>query len=323
MRRAGGQGPRPGILGAMDTGMLRAIGGAVLVGTIAAGVWLSGKLARDSSARVTDVRGHERDLETARADARAQGDALVPDDAEFARAIVEDSERFGLAPIDLALLRAPHTYVDEVDEMVVLPPGRSWRSKHLAIEAVVDKVTYRQRGATVAANHTIALVENIGERPVAYFLRLASAERGRCEVRGSRMHNAQALRPGDVAEIVVCAGGGAIRIEDVQVLEVSELGHRYLSQVPPSAMNADDVTDAAHRPLDPSSGEPGSGKEIERCRLDPGVSAGPIQTGAATWADVADFFARHDCHRFAFPAGYRRATAPIPRLPAADPAPAP
>jgi hypothetical protein len=73
-------------------------------------------------------------------------------------------------------------------------------------------------------------------------------------------------------------------------------------------MNADDVTDAAHRPLE----------SLERCRLDPGVSAGPILSGTAGWADVADFFARHDCHRFVFPSGYRRATAPIPRLPASD-----
>jgi hypothetical protein len=293
----------------METATLRAIAGAVLVAALVAGVWLSGKFARDSSARVADLRGHERDLDTARADGLAQSDALLVDDKEYAQAIVEDSERFGLVPIDLALLRAPHAFFDEIDETVELAPGRDWKSKHLAIEAVVDKVTYRQRGASVAANHSIARVTNIADKPVAYFLRLASVERGRCEVRGARMHNAQALRPGEVAEIVVCAGGGAIRIEDAQVLEVSELGHRYLSQVPPSAMDADEVTDGAHHPLE----------ALERCRLDPGASAGPIQTGTAGWADVADFFARHDCHRFVFPSGYRRATAPIPRLPADSP----
>jgi hypothetical protein len=293
----------------VDPSVHRVAGGIALAVVLAVGVWLSGKFARDSDARTAELQGHGRDLDAARADVRAIADALVVDDREFARAIVDDSERFGLVPIDLALLRAPNAYADEVDQAVELAPGRTWQSKHLSISAVVDKVTYRQRGATIAANHSIAVVRNIGEKPVAYFLRLASVDRGRCEVRGSRMHNAQALRPDEIAEVVVCAGGGAIRIEDVQVLEVSELGHRYLSQVPPAAMALDEVTDAAHHPLE----------SVERCRLDPGTSAGPIASGVASWSDVADYFARHDCHRFAFPAGYRRATAPIPRLPAEVP----
>lgn len=293
----------------MDATAQRIGGGIALLVALLLGVWLSGKFARDSAARTAEVQSHGRDLDSARADARAWADVLLVDDREFAQAIVDDSARFGLAPIDLALLRAPNAYADELDAAVELAPGRTWQSKHLSISAVVDKVTYRQRGATIAANHTIAVVRNIGERPVAYFLRLASVERGRCEVRGSRMHNAQALRPNEIAEIVVCAGGGALRIEDVQVLEVSELGHRYLSQVPPGAMGLDDVTDAAHRPIE----------SVERCRLDPGTSAGAMASGIASWADVADYFARHDCHRFAFPPGYRRTTAPIPRLPAEVP----
>ena len=291
----------------MDAVTQRLVAAAALGGALVSGVWLSGKFARDSSARVTDLRSHERDADAAAASRRTGDDAPLVDEADFARGIVDDSERFGLAPIDLSFLRAPHVYVDEIDDTVVLVPGHSWRSKHLEITAAVDKVTYRQRGTSIAANHSIAVVKNVSAKPVAYFLRLASAERGRCEVRGSRMHNAQALRPDEVAEIVVCAGGGPIRIEDAQVLEVSELGHRYLSQVPPAAMNADEVTDAAHNPLE----------SVERCRLDPAAIAGPIQSGAASWADVADFFARHDCHRFGFPLGYRRTTAPIPRLPVA------
>ncbi len=289
--------------------MQRVGGGLALLLALGLGFWLSGKFARDSAARTAEAQGHGRDLDSALADVRAKADSLLVDDREFAQAIVDDSERFGLVPIDLALLRAPNTYADELDVAVELAPGRTWQGKHLSITAVVDKVTYRQRGASIAANHTIAVVRNIGERPVAYFLRLASAERGRCEVRGSRMHNAQALRPDEIAEIVVCAGGGALRIEDVQVLEVSELGHRYLSQVPPGAMGLDEIVDAAHRPLE----------AVERCRLDPATSAGPMASGVASWADVADYFARHDCHRFTFPAGYRRATAPIPRLPAEVP----
>src|SRR5690606_27939378 len=108
---------------------------------------------------------------------------------------------------------------------------KRWRSDHLDIHVTVQKVQYRKQGASISAKHSIAEVENISGSPIAYFLRLRSAEQGNCEIRGTRMHNAMALLPGEKAEIVVCAGGGAVRVEHVEVLEVSELGHRYLSRV--------------------------------------------------------------------------------------------
>jgi hypothetical protein len=283
------------------------IAALVAVGiAIAIGLWCSGQLGRQSDARVEEIRAGEGDVEDARANVAAHRAALTQVDAAFERGLADDATGFGLPVPALATFRAPHVYAIELEDAIVLAPGKSWSSKHLSIEAVIAKVRYQQHGATVSANHTLARIENVAKVPVAYLVRLASADRGRCEVRGARAHNAIALRPGEVAEIVVCAGSGALRVEHVEVLELDELGHRYVSQLPAQAVGADDVTTASHQPRE----------TLEPCRgVDATQLAQWIRDGTTTWGDVIDFFSRHDCHRFSFVTGYRRATAPLPSLP--------
>lgn len=283
------------------------IASLALVGVaVVIGLWCSGQFGRQSAARVDEIRAEEGDATQARANAAARRTELTQVDAEFERGVAAACERFGLPTPALAELRAPHPYAIELEDAIVLPPGKGWSSKHLQISVDVEKVTYQQHGATVSANHSIARIENISKVPVAYLVRLASEERGRCEVRGSRPHNAVSLRPREIAEIVVCAGSGAVRVEHVEVLELDELGHRYVSQLPAQAVGADDVTTASHQPIE----------RVEPCRgVDAAAIAQWIRGGQATWGDVIDFFSRHDCHRFEFVPGYRRATAQLPSLP--------
>jgi len=275
---------------------------AVLVG-----LWLSGKFVRESAARVQETRATERTATVARADVAQQRAALEAPAATFERALEDAAKELELPVPTLAEVSAPHVYALELDIPTVLGTGKSWSSPHLRITAVSEKVTYQQHGASVSASHAIARIENISTTPVAYAARVTSAERGRCEVRGSRMHNATALRPGERADVVVCAGGGSIRLDRVEVLELGELGHRFVSRLPPRALGADEVTANAHRPM----------PQVEACA---GVEAGSIvqmlRDGAAVWADVVDFYARHDCRRYAFVPGYRRASAALPSLPA-------
>jgi hypothetical protein len=281
---------------------------AALVLALAIGVWCSGKLPSESAARVAEIRADEGDVGTARANAAAQRAALSRGGDGFARVIADDAARFGIAVPELAALREPHRHAVELEDAIVLAVGKVWSSPHLRITAGVEKVTYKQHGASVAANHSLVRIENVAKMPIAYLVRLASAERGRCEVRGARAHNAVSLRPEEVAEIVVCAGGGAVRVERVEVLELDELGHRYVSQLPPLALGHDEVTGAAHRPLE----------AVEICRnVDAPTLAQRIRNGESAWADVIDFHSRHDCHRYPFILDYRLATEPLPALPVA------
>lgn len=288
----------------------RIIASVALALALLVGLWLSGKFVRESAARVQSIRATERSATDARADVAEQRAALEAPAATYERALEDAAKELELPAPTLAEVSAPHLYALELDTPTVLGVGKSWSSPHLRITAVTEKVTYQQHGASVSANHTIARIENISSTPLAYAARVSSAERGRCEVRGSRMHNATALRPNERADVVVCAGNGAIRVDRVEVLELGELGHRFVSRLPPRALGADEVTASAHRP----------NPHVEACTgLDASALVQMLRDGAAAWADIVDFYARHDCRRYAFVPGYRRATAALPSLPVTAP----
>lgn len=285
----------------------RVIAALALAALTAAAFWLSGKYVRDSSARVSDMRGAGRSATEARTDVAAQRAALEAPEATYERAIRDAATEFGLPVPPLAELARVYPHAIELDEPVVLSTGRSWSSPHLKITAVIEKVKFQQQGAAVSANHAIARLQNVSPTPIAYRVVATSADRGRCDVRGSRMHNATALRSGESADLVVCAGVGSIRIDAVEVMELGEFGHRLVSRVPPAAFGADPITAGAHRP------EP----EVAPCEdLDIAAMVDARRDGQVKWADLVDYFARHDCRRFAFGAGYTRPTAVLGHLPA-------
>ncbi|MCX4240261.1 hypothetical protein [Paraliomyxa miuraensis] len=291
----------------MTNTSLRIIAAIVLALTLAAGLYLSGKARRDAEQRITDLRAG---VERSRAVAAEAPPSPELDPRRFEQLLQEDLERFGLTPITAQDLALPNAYFDELREPITLGAGRTWDSPHVRIKVRLDKVAYMQRGARVSSVHAIARVENVSKRPIAYSVVMRGAA-GKCEVRGAREHNAISLAPGESAEIVVCAGRDDVRVEKVEVLEVTELGYWYLSQLSPLALGRDATTAAAHEPQVPVSG----------CvDLDAKTIAAYLQAGTATWADVVDFYSRHDCHRLQFFPGYRRAEEPLPSLPVSPPA---
>ena len=107
---------------------------------------------------------------------------------------------------------------------------------------------------------------------------------------------ARGLMPGERAEIVVCGGGGRLRIQRAEALEISPLGYHYLSKLPPTALDRDSVTQGAHTP----------DRRATPCSaLDPESIAGLLRAGRTRWVDVADFFSRHNCERFRYSEEYR------------------
>ncbi|MEX1368128.1 MAG: hypothetical protein AB1Z98_33675 [Nannocystaceae bacterium] len=301
-----------GMVGAVTISSLRIIAGVVLALTLLAGVFLSGKVRRDTEQRLSDLRAGVDRIEQSKAMAGANEAlprSLELDPTQFETWMREDLESFGLPPMSIVELAAPNAYFDEIGEPVVVGPGKTWSSPHLRIKVRLDKVNYMQRGARVSSVHVIARAENVSEVPIAYRLVLRG-EAGKCEVRGAREHNAVALAPGESAEIVVCAGRDRVRIEALEVLEVSPLGYHYLSQLSPMVFGQDAISSAAHRPQVTST----------RCDdVDAKTHAAYLEAGTVTWADVADFYSRHNCQRLRMPPGYRRAVEPLPTLPVIPP----
>lgn len=284
---------------------LRIIAAVVLALTLLAGVYISGKARRDTERRVADLHAGVERTEQAVADEAPPPASLELDPQQFQQRLGEDIERFGLEPVTLESLSKPNAFVEEVTGPITLAPGQSWSSKHVRIKVRLDKVNYMQRGAKVSSVHSLARVQNVSKKPIAYHL-VMKGEAGKCKVRGAREHNAVTLMPDESAEIVVCAGRDKIRIERLEILEVTVLGHHYLSQVSPLALGQDGTTAAAHKPL----------VAVAMCaNLDAKTLAAYIQAGTASWVDVVDFYSRHNCHRLQFFPGYRRAEEPLAQLP--------
>ena len=290
---------------AVTSTSLRILAAVVLAVTVLAGVYLSGKARRDVEQRVDDLQAGVDRGEQDVADGAVRSAELDPQ--RFEQQLREDLLRWGLTPITVQELAQPNAYFLEVSEPVTLAPGRTWSSAHLRLRVRLDKVEYMQRGAKVSSVHVIARAENVSSKPIAYSLHM-KGEAGSCDVRGAREHNAITLRPGEEAEIVVCAGRDRVVVERLEVLEVTDLGYHYLGQLSPLALGQDGITAAAHAPL----------VKVAACPdLDTKTLAAYLQAGTAAWADVVDFYSRHDCHRLQFFPGYRRAETALPSLPAA------
>ena len=291
----------------VENQVLRIAAGASLLLVLGTGLHLSGKMGRDSRERMEQLAAHRVSAQDVRTDLATRAEDRANDPALFKANVESDAKEFGVEATMLELAE-PQAYAAEIDkEPVVLSPGQSWSSSHVSATASVEKVRFQQHGAMVSARHSVLRLTNRSKTPVAYFAAIRSHDRGRCDVRGARMHNAMALRPDETAEIVVCAGGGKIRIDDLRVLEISELGYAYFSQVPPLAVGYDGVTATSHNPV----------MRVQTCRdFDTKGLAGRIQDGLTRWVDVADFYSRHNCHRFEIPTDYRHTGAKVERLPA-------
>ena len=292
----------------VDNGALVGAGAVAVAAVLGAGVYLSGKTERDSRARVADVRTAgtvEEAPEVGKLAEKARYDPM-----RFAEQVKEDATRFGMADASvtsLAEVQTPETPIEE--PITVGGKGKPWTGAGLSIAASVEKVKYQEHGATVSAKHSVITVTNERETPVAYRVLAESAGAEKCEVRGARMHNAMALMPGESAEIVVCAGTSRTKIDRLDVMPISELGYYYVSQLPPTLVGYDGITDRAHRPA----------KNLERCRVDVGGIAGWMEDGKTSWADVIAFYSRHNCHRYAFFVEYERSDEPLARLPVVPP----
>jgi len=277
---------------------------------VAVAAWASGIVVRDASARADTIAAHAKSPKQAQKEALARELNFKSDRRYYESRVARDLAAHGLAGVSVVEIARVQPFFDELDAPKILRPGKALVTDHLSLRASIEKVRFRQHGAIVAARHSVLTIKNRSDVPIAYFVRAGVADGRKCKARGARMHNAMALLPGEAAEVAVCAGRGAVRVEDVQVLETTPLGYLYFSRVPPSAVGHDAATGQAHRPA----------IKAPMCTRVPAVRlANALREGRLSWADVADFYTRHPCDDYQMPLGYRRATEPLAELPVVPP----
>jgi hypothetical protein len=148
------------------------------------------------------------------------------------------------------------------------------------------------------------VIENPGTSAVAYSVDTeVSSGNALCQNRTLLPHNGN----------VIAAGGKQVRgecvykknlelyVERVESAEIPPLAAFYLSLVPPQALGAEERVGGGHRPSLPA-GVVGCNVSIPQS-----VRSG-LEDGTVQWRDLADFYARHNCGRYAFVDGYRAFT---------------
>ena len=256
-------------------------------------------------AQVEELMAKRKSPEQAEAEAMAREFNFSNSTEQFEASLEEDFKAYGLRPIELSELKRPYAYDHVVDSRVTLKPGKSVGNGKIRLKVAIDKITYKQGGARLKAKHVVAKIKNVSDTPLAYYTEVRSAERD-CEVRGSRAHNAMALLPGETADLVVCGGEGAVEVRDLRMLEITPLGHMYLSKLPPQAVGLDTRRVQSH--VGP--------RRATRCTNVPSMMlANAIKSGRQSWADIVDFYARHSCERQQVPMDYKRSDEPIAELP--------
>lgn len=110
--------------------------------------------------------------------------------------------------------------------------------------------------------------------------------------------NALVIEPGQHEVRVECAWRPniALAVKRVETIELAPLSAWYLMQVSPATLGIEPRIARAHRK--PKGGE--------RCiSLVSQVVRAALESGEIGWRDLADFYARHRCQTYPFPASYR------------------
>lgn len=148
------------------------------------------------------------------------------------------------------------------------------------------------------------VIENPGTAAVAYSVDTeVSSGNSLCQNRTLLPHNGNVIPAGgkQVRGECVFKKNLELYVERVESAEIPPLAAYYLSLVPPQALGAEDRVGGGHRPQLPAG--------VSACNvsISQSVRSG-LEDGTLGWRDLADFYARHNCTRYAFVDGYRAFT---------------
>lgn len=231
----------------------------------------------------------------------------------YAAMLQDDAKRYRVPAPTPAELARPLPF------SVELSRPRRLESKHDVVETphlrlathLAKEWASTAGGQRFRYEHIVLSITNRSDRPLAYLVETSVNHPEACRDQGALQHNALALRPGETVERTECLWrhDTVLTLRRIAVVELPPLGYYYVSRLNPTQLMLDARTAAGHRPPAPA----------RLCEFVPWrdiqVSAAEAHTG---WADVIDFYARHNCDEYSYWRGYRRWTSPG-ELPARPP----
>lgn len=273
--------------------------------------------------KLVDARNREAAAKTERAEAEAQAEAEaeakakanqpppMPTDEELQALYLERASATATAlEVDapsLDELLAPNTFEHLVThgKPVVIAPGGRKTIGALSFKVRVETLNLERRGIRSKGQHTMLVVENTTDQPLAYRLSVRKATVGECRSPVMFHYDAMVIDPGETAEVSVCSGRQSAEIIDLRTLAVSKVGARWIRQLPAKAVGNDDMAVTSHE----------VSEDIEMCDMGSDETSRAIKENLVKWEDVIDFYSRHDCRHYPWAPQHRLATAPIEKLP--------
>jgi hypothetical protein len=295
----------------MDVIATRSAAGVGLLMVVLLGGWVSTRLTLDTSDAVDLALAKRIDPDHAQRKALEQT-ASYENSEEFYQTTIDDAvARYEIVAPDRERLLEPNAFFNVASPGAPrsIALGASMSQAGLTITVKAEEVEVERRGMQTKNVHTFAVFTNVSRTPLAYFVRLRSRA-GDCQIRAQTRYNAMVLLPDEVAEISVCAGQHEVELTDLRVMEVSEVGARWLSKIPPQAVGHDNLSSRSHY----------AGSGVEMCAEIPAVEfSRKIDAGEVAWEDIIDFYSRHDCEHYRWWPGYQRITAALESLPSVPP----
>jgi len=212
----------------------------------------------------------------------------------------EDTRRLGLQATTPAELAAPLVYALELESERRMKPQRDTvETPHLRLTtSVLKEWASTSSGQRYRYEHLVLSITNHTDKPLAYRVDTTVDHPEKCGSKGAIAHNALAIGPGETLSRTECLWhpGAWLAVKRVEVMELPKLSFHYVSRLVPTQVLLDERTSAGHE--SPKS---------KPCPFVPWREIqSSAQSGSASWADVIDFYARHNCDEYSFYRGYRR-----------------
>lgn len=172
-------------------------------------------------------------------------------------------------------------------------------TRFLRVTSHVAPVGAGFSGGTATTDHIVLRIENATDRWLAYRVDTTpDAGEGRCVDKADLPHNAIALAPGQAVERTECQVRGnidGVTVDSIETIVLPPLSYYYVSRVFPAHIGENARATRGH-----------VAPKAKICANIPEQAIRrALERGEVTWRDVVDFYARHDCDRYLFPAGYR------------------
>jgi hypothetical protein len=215
--------------------------------------------------------------------------------ANVYRAVLEeDSRTYAVSrttPEDLSGVLA-----HAVEEPKSRPP---LETRFLRITSRIVPISANFQGGSATTDHVVLRIENKTDRWLAYrVVTTPDASAQACLEKADLPHDAIALSPGQAIERTECMARGGVAgltVDRVETVMLPPLSYYYVSRLYPAHIGEDPRPTRGHTP-----------PKARVCANIPEQSIRrALEKGEATWRDLIDFYARHDCDRYLFPVGYR------------------